>query len=86
MPFFFFFNLLDEMLIVDVLKFCFMLVVSYCLFFSAVEDFTDGSSNLQYLEQELGIEALRTMKRIKDALDPNNIMNPGKVIPPHVCF
>ncbi|OEL34408.1 D-lactate dehydrogenase [cytochrome], mitochondrial [Dichanthelium oligosanthes] len=40
----------------------------------------------QYLEKELGIESLRTMKRIKAALDPNNIMNPGKLIPPHVCI
>ncbi|XP_042482113.1 D-lactate dehydrogenase [cytochrome], mitochondrial-like [Macadamia integrifolia] len=40
----------------------------------------------QYLEKELGIEALRTMKRIKAVLDPNNIMNAGKLIPPHVCF
>jgi hypothetical protein len=40
----------------------------------------------QYLEKELGMEALTTMKRIKAALDPNNIMNPGKLIPPHVCF
>ncbi|WOG98229.1 hypothetical protein DCAR_0417570 [Daucus carota subsp. sativus] len=45
-----------------------------------------GTGKMKYLEEELGIEALRTMKRIKDALDPNNIMNPGKVIPPHVCF
>jgi D-lactate dehydrogenase (cytochrome) len=40
----------------------------------------------QYLEKELGIESLRTMKRIKAALDPNNIMNPGKLIPPQVCI
>ena len=40
----------------------------------------------QYLEEELGAEALKTMKRIKVALDPNNIMNPGKLIPSHVCF
>lgn len=40
----------------------------------------------QYLENELGIENLRTMRRIKDALDPNNIMNPGKLIPPLICF
>ncbi|KAF9595426.1 hypothetical protein IFM89_000344 [Coptis chinensis] len=45
-----------------------------------------GTGKMKYLEKELGIEALRTMKRIKTALDPNNIMNPGKIIPPHVCF
>ncbi|KAM7524337.1 hypothetical protein LguiA_014239 [Lonicera macranthoides] len=45
-----------------------------------------GTGKIKYLEKELGIENLRTMKRIKDALDPNNIMNPGKLIPPHVCF
>ncbi|KAK3013935.1 hypothetical protein RJ639_008808, partial [Escallonia herrerae] len=38
---------------------------------------------LLYLEEELGIEALRTMRRIKVALDPNNVMNPRKLIPPH---
>lgn len=45
-----------------------------------------GTGKVKYLEKELGIEALRTMKRIKTALDPNNIMNPGKLIPPHVCL
>ncbi|KAK9170222.1 hypothetical protein Syun_002362 [Stephania yunnanensis] len=45
-----------------------------------------GTGKMKYLEKELGIEALRTMKRIKGVLDPNNIMNPGKLIPPHVCF
>ncbi|XP_017977104.1 PREDICTED: D-lactate dehydrogenase [cytochrome], mitochondrial [Theobroma cacao] len=45
-----------------------------------------GTGKMKYLEKELGIEALKTMKRIKEALDPNNIMNPGKLIPPHVCF
>lgn len=45
-----------------------------------------GTGKVKYLEEELGMEALRTMKKIKGALDPNNIMNPGKVIPPHVCF
>ncbi|XP_061955283.1 D-lactate dehydrogenase [cytochrome], mitochondrial isoform X2 [Populus nigra] len=45
-----------------------------------------GTGKMKYLEKELGVEALKTMKRIKNALDPNNIMNPGKLIPPHVCF
>ncbi|XP_027066401.1 D-lactate dehydrogenase [cytochrome], mitochondrial isoform X1 [Coffea arabica] len=45
-----------------------------------------GTGKVKYLEEELGMEALRTMKKIKGALDPNNIMNPGKLIPPHVCF
>ncbi|KAL0309442.1 UNVERIFIED_CONTAM: D-lactate dehydrogenase [cytochrome], mitochondrial [Sesamum radiatum] len=45
-----------------------------------------GTGKIKYLEKELGMEALKTMKRIKAALDPNDIMNPGKLIPPHVCF
>lgn len=45
-----------------------------------------GTGKVKYLEKELGVEALRTMKRIKATLDPNNIMNPGKIIPPHICF
>ncbi|XP_062186580.1 D-lactate dehydrogenase [cytochrome], mitochondrial-like isoform X2 [Phragmites australis] len=45
-----------------------------------------GTGKMKYLEKELGIESLRTMKKIKAALDPNNIMNPGKLIPPHVCI
>ncbi|KAK9715920.1 hypothetical protein RND81_06G198700 [Saponaria officinalis] len=45
-----------------------------------------GTGKMKYLEQELGIENLRTMRSIKAALDPNNIMNPGKLIPPHVCL
>ncbi|KAL1353491.1 hypothetical protein HN51_017427 [Arachis hypogaea] len=45
-----------------------------------------GTGKMKYLEEELGVEALRTMKKIKQVLDPNNIMNPGKLIPPHVCL
>ncbi|MCE0481997.1 hypothetical protein HAX54_040297 [Datura stramonium] len=44
-----------------------------------------GTGKMKYLEKELGIENLRTMKRIKDALDPNNIMNPSKPTT-HVFF
>jgi FAD/FMN-containing dehydrogenase len=35
---------------------------------------------VQTLEKELGIESLRTMKRIKAALDPTNIMNPNSSV------
>ncbi|KAL0910988.1 hypothetical protein M5K25_019087 [Dendrobium thyrsiflorum] len=45
-----------------------------------------GTGKMKYLEEELGMGALMTMKRIKTVLDPNSIMNPGKIIPPHVCI
>ncbi|CAL9135582.1 unnamed protein product [Musa textilis] len=45
-----------------------------------------GTGKMKYLEKELGTGALRTMKRIKSVLDPNDIMNPGKLIPPHICI
>lgn len=38
-----------------------------------------GLSKAAFLPMELGPDALTTMKRIKDALDPNNILNPGKI-------
>lgn len=44
-----------------------------------------GVAKSQYLEKELGVETLKAMHTIKQALDPGNIMNPGKVIPPHIC-
>jgi D-lactate dehydrogenase (cytochrome) len=37
-----------------------------------------GSGKRAYLEQEHGAEALAAMRAIKKALDPLNIMNPGK--------
>ena len=40
-----------------------------------------GLSKLPYLEMELGAGEIRAMKRIKQALDPNNILNPGKIFP-----
>ena len=40
-----------------------------------------GMGKMHYLETEHG-EALETMRTIKKALDPDNIMNPGKVLPP----
>ncbi|KYQ96704.1 Glycolate oxidase subunit D-like protein [Tieghemostelium lacteum] len=35
---------------------------------------------IKYLDQELGKETVNLMKTIKKAIDPNNIMNPGKII------
>lgn len=37
-----------------------------------------GRGKMQYLEVELG-EAANLMRRIKQTLDPDNIMNPGKI-------
>jgi D-lactate dehydrogenase (cytochrome) len=39
-----------------------------------------GVGKLKYLEAEHG-EALAVMRAIKRAIDPNNLMNPGKLIP-----
>jgi glycolate oxidase len=38
-----------------------------------------GLSKAAYLPMEIGPAALAAMKRIKDALDPNHILNPGKI-------
>jgi D-lactate dehydrogenase (cytochrome) len=38
-----------------------------------------GIGKIEYLEAEHG-EALSVMRSMKIALDPNNIMNPGKII------
>ena len=38
-----------------------------------------GISKAPYLPMELSPDALSAMKRIKQALDPNNILNPGKI-------
>ena len=39
-----------------------------------------GIGKIDYLVSELGSEAVNVMAMIKAALDPNCIMNPGKVI------
>jgi D-lactate dehydrogenase (cytochrome) len=39
-----------------------------------------GQGKMKYLEKELGSETLNTMRLIKQALDPQNIMNPGKIV------
>jgi D-lactate dehydrogenase (cytochrome) len=40
-----------------------------------------GIGKIRFLEAEHGREALDVMRAIKHALDPQNLMNPGKVLP-----
>jgi D-lactate dehydrogenase (cytochrome) len=40
-----------------------------------------GQGKIKYLRGEHGAEALAAMAAIKRALDPENILNPGKVLP-----
>lgn len=40
-----------------------------------------GYGKRSYLQEELGESAVLTMQRIKDAMDPKGILNPGKVLP-----
>jgi len=39
-----------------------------------------GLHKIGYLEEEHGVDAVELMARIKQALDPDNILNPGKVL------
>lgn len=39
-----------------------------------------GQQKIKYLEPELGTEAVALMKLLKRAIDPENIMNPGKIV------
>ncbi len=41
-----------------------------------------GQGKRRYLEAEHGAGAIAVMRSIKQALDPQDIMNPGKVLPP----
>jgi len=38
-----------------------------------------GMAKSKYMEMQFGASGIAVMKRIKDALDPDNIMNPGKM-------
>ena len=40
-----------------------------------------GILKKEFMEMDLGADALALMRRIKNAVDPHNIMNPGKVFP-----
>ncbi|MGE6376960.1 FAD-binding oxidoreductase [Peribacillus muralis] len=40
-----------------------------------------GTLKSPYMEMELGVNGVNMMKKIKEAWDPNNILNPGKIFP-----
>jgi glycolate oxidase len=40
-----------------------------------------GIAKKKYLRNELGDSGIEVMKRLKRALDPDNILNPGKLVP-----
>ena len=39
-----------------------------------------GIHKMEFLKEEHGEEALTLMRKIKHALDPGNIFNPGKIV------
>jgi D-lactate dehydrogenase (cytochrome) len=39
-----------------------------------------GSGKMQYLEAEHGAAGVDVMRALKRALDPHDIMNPGKIV------
>ena len=43
-----------------------------------------GQGKQKYLKAELGPEALDAMRALKLALDPQNIFNPGKIVPAEI--
>lgn len=40
-----------------------------------------GQGKQKYLKAELGPEAIEAMRALKQAFDPLNILNPGKIVP-----
>ncbi|XP_073385431.1 D-lactate dehydrogenase [cytochrome], mitochondrial isoform X3 [Physcomitrium patens] len=45
-----------------------------------------GVGKMKYLEKEHGSAAMTMMGSIKRAIDPSNLMNPGKLIPEKFCY
>src|SRR5262249_22300974 len=43
-----------------------------------------GQGKMKYLSAEYGDGALAAMRAVKDALDPQDIMNPGKIVAPMI--
>src|SRR6202023_1376314 len=41
-----------------------------------------GAAKLGYVERQLGPGTVELMRRIKSALDPHGVLNPGKKVPP----
>lgn len=41
-----------------------------------------GAAKLEYVERQLGPGTVELMRRIKSALDPHGVLNPGKKVPP----
>jgi glycolate oxidase subunit GlcD len=41
-----------------------------------------GAAKLEYVQRQLGPGTVELMRRIKSALDPHDVLNPGKKIPP----
>lgn len=39
-----------------------------------------GQGKMELLEEQFGVEGIQVMRQIKQALDPQNLMNPGKII------
>ncbi|MFA7382912.1 MAG: FAD-linked oxidase C-terminal domain-containing protein [Desulfurivibrionaceae bacterium] len=44
-----------------------------------------GLTKAAYLSMELDLPTLTLMRQIKNLFDPRNILNPGKIFPPHVA-
>jgi D-lactate dehydrogenase (cytochrome) len=45
-----------------------------------------GVGKLEFLEREHGARSLEVMRTLKVALDPRNILNPGKLLPEGLAY